>query len=174
MDDVRLVDAFLDLKFDRLSKDKMNFMREFEILSKDSVDPINEWVRHQKANGNADETDKILLNLIIELHKKVDFLIQKVEGKEEEKYLDLSESSDIISIGYEYFKIKDQNFNENEIYYGRISLPVFPKRVVPLVFVAKTKDIANITKISFSDEKDWDTYVSIREREIIREMKGTL
>lgn len=174
MDDVRLVDAFFDIKFDKFEKNKTAFMEEFDTLSKDSIDPINEWIRHQKANGNTDETDKILLKLIVELHKKVDMLYKKLDGNHADTYLNLTDKSHIISIGYGYFKIKDEKFDINNKYYGRIFLPVFPKREVPVVFIAKSKSIASIDKMSFSDEKDWDSYVSQRERELIREMKGVV
>lgn len=174
MDNVRLVNAFLELKFDKFEKNDIKFNQEFESLSKDSVDPINEWVRRQKANGNADETDKILLDLIVQLHKKVDILMQKIDNKEDNRYIDLCGDSDIISIGYEYFQISDDKFEIDQKYYGRILLPVFPKRMVPVIFTANTTNMASITKMSFGDEKDWDSYVSQRERELIREMKGAL
>lgn len=173
MDDVRFVNAFFGIEFSKFDENGSVFMEEFEKLSKENTDPINEWIRHQKANGNADETDKILLNLIVELHKKVDILTQKLDGKESVN-LNLSFKSSVVFIGYGYFKIKDQIFNVKQKYYGRISLPIFPKRPIPVIFIAEDTNTANIIKISPGDEKDWDSYVSRRERELIREMKGVL
>ena len=77
----------------------------------------------------------------------------------------------INSIGFEHFKIKESLFKEGVEYYGRVQMPVHPKRDIAIFFSAIDNSLAKITKIHERDEKEWSAYLTSRERVLIREAR---
>ena len=53
-----------------------------------------------------------------------------------------------------------------------MDLPVFPKRVAPVIFEAVDEKVAKILHMHERDEKDYNAFITARERAIIREMKA--
>ena len=78
---------------------------------------------------------------------------------------------DIDAIGFEYFHIKQDLLTTGILYYGRVEMPVHPKRDVGLFFKAIDSSLAQIVKIHEQDEKEWASYMTARERVLIREAK---
>ncbi len=167
---VRLVTAPLEIVFDDAEKNRDEFEREYQRLSETDEDPIGQWLKIAKARGETKETDPVLLNLLIELHRKVDQLTQIVK-KVEPKRLPLSHNGHIDSIGFEYFKLSKPLLEKGRRYYGRIEMPVFPRRDVAVWFDAVDPQLAKIVRMHARDQKEWDSYVTARERIMIREMK---
>ncbi len=172
MSDIRLVRAPLKIKFSYADKGRYEiYKREFDTLSEFDEDPVGQWLKLAKAKGETKQSDQILLTLIVELHRKVDE-ITRILKNEKIEFLSLDQENDIEAIGFEYFKIKDKIFEKNKIYYGRISMPVFPKRDIALFFETQEPDIAKITLMHERDMQDWNAYVVARERIMIRETKA--
>ncbi len=169
---IRLVDAPIALKYSLLSDNKERFEREYNQLSESDDDPIGQWLKLAKARGEMAETDPVLLNLLIELHRKVDNLERLIKEEEPER-IELSSSADIESIGYGYFQMKNACFQKGQSYYGRIEMPVHPKRDIGVFFSADDERLARITKMHARDEKEWGSYLTARERVLIREMRGS-
>jgi hypothetical protein len=84
----------------------------------------------------------------------------------------LQYKSNILEIGFEYFKIEDNFLQRDVKYYGRMHLPVFPLRLVPVIFKGFEKNLAKIEFMHERDEKDYNAYIMARERAIIRQMKA--
>jgi hypothetical protein len=166
----RLVPAPISISFSAYSLDKEIFEREYQQLSESDDDPINRWLKLAKARGETAETDPVLLQLLVELHKKIDAL-ELIIKDEVPKRVDLATNSMIESIGFEHFKLKDHILRENREYYGRLEMPVHPKRDVGIFFIAQSRTLAKITRIHDRDEKEWSAYVTARERVLIREAK---
>ncbi len=173
MSGIRLVNAPLNITFSLADNDERYklYKREFDTLSEFDEDPIGQWLKMAKARGETKESDQILLTLIVELHRKVDE-ITKILKNEEREFLKLDNKSQIESIGFEHFKIKDNNFKENSLYYGRIPMPIFPRREIAIFFRAETHNIAKIELMHERDLTDWNAYVVARERIMIREKKA--
>jgi hypothetical protein len=57
------------------------------------------------------------------------------------------------------------------VYYGRVEMPVHPKRDVGIFFEAQSQTLAKITRIHDRDEKEWGAYMTARERVLIREAR---
>lgn len=167
---VRLVSAPISLVFDEVQTDKELYLREFGQLSESDEDPINQWLKLAKAKGEISDTDPVLLNLVVELHRKIDAL-ERFLKNEEPKRASLVYEADIESIGFEYFKLKEPLLNEGINYYGRVQMPVHPKRDIAIFFTAIDVSLAKITKIHERDEKEWSAYLTSRERVLIRETK---
>lgn len=149
----------------------IKFKREFDSLGEADDDPIGNWVKIAKSQGD-NNTDPLLLKLLVEMHRKIDTLQQIIENQQTE-HIELSTSIHIQSVGYEYFKLDDGFLLEDDKrYYGRIIMPVFPKRQVAIFFKKHKDNIAKIEIMHDRDNKEWDFYVSSRERAMIREIKS--
>jgi len=168
---IRLIPAPLKICYSEVIQNVDLFEREYHLLSETDDDPIGQWLKIAKAKGETKESDPVLLNLLVELHRKVDELTKLVKNEVPER-LELETSTEIESIGFEHFQLKEFGFKVGARYYGRIEMPIFPKRDVPVWFVAIDKGIAKIERIHERDEKEWNSYVVARERVMIREMKG--
>ena len=62
-------------------------------------------------------------------------------------------------------------FEEGKTYYGRIEMPVHPKRDVGVFFMAESANLAKIVRMHERDEKEWSAYLTARERVLIREAR---
>jgi hypothetical protein len=168
--DIRLVQAPISLLFSRADINKEEFTREYQKLSESDDDAISQWLKIAKAKGDTSETDPILLNLVVELHRKIDGLERLIKNEEPIRISLLSEEL-IESIGFEYFKLKRDVLEVGVEYYARIEMPVHPKRDVAIFFEAVDSSLAKITKIHERDEKEWGAYLTARERVLIREAR---
>jgi hypothetical protein len=167
---MRYINAPLKIEFD-IDNDSKDFKREYDSLSSTDDDSIGEWLRLAKARGNTDESDQVLLTLIVELHRKVDDMSDFIKGKKQ-TLIELRKNADIDAINYEHFRTKEDIFEVDCDYYGRIEMPFFPKRKVPIYFKAISKNEVKIVLLHERDETDWNAYVVARERVMIREMRA--
>ncbi len=166
----RLVPAPISLVFSEADLDIESFKREYQQLSESDDNPINQWLKLAKARGDTAETDPVLLNLVVELHNKIDAL-ERFLKDEEPNRVSLMHEANIESIGFEHFKLKEEMLEEGREYYARIEMPVHPKRDVGVFFKALDKTLCEIIKIHERDEKEWGSYMTARERVLIREAK---
>lgn len=168
---VRLVPAPISIVYSEADIDEAAYLKEYQQLSETDDDPINQWLKLAKARGETSETDPVLLNLMIELHRKIDALEMFLKN-EEPKRVPLTSSSEIDSIGFEHFHLEQEVLEEGKLYYGRVTMPVHPKRDVPVFFKAISKNLVSIEKIHERDEREWSAYLTSRERILIREAKA--
>jgi len=164
---MRVIKAYVDFEFDEYNE---NLQKEFDTLGAESDDPIGQYIKLAKAKGETRDTDPVLLELLIALHRKVDELSAFVKNETKE-LLKLNYKVEIEAVGFEYFTINEPLF-ENKKYYGRMDLPVFPKRKVPVIFEGVDNKTAKILHMHDRDVKDYNAFITARERAIIREMKG--
>ena len=168
---IRLIAAPISLLYSEVTLDKENFLREYSQLSESDNDPISQWLKLAKGRGDTSETDPVLLNLVVELHRKIDALEMFLKN-ETPKRLSLTNKIQIESIGFEHFKVESDDLEAGKEYYGRVEMPVHPKRDVPIFFKALDSSLAEIIKIHERDEKEWGVYLTARERVLIREAKA--
>ncbi|MCD6172517.1 MAG: hypothetical protein J7J96_01855 [Sulfurimonas sp.] len=166
----RLVPAPISLVFSQANINKDLFEREYHQLSESDDNAINQWLKLAKAKGETSDTDPVLLNLIVELHNKIDALEMFLKDETPVR-VSLTVEAQIDSIGFEYFNLSDELLDKGLEYYGRIEMPVHPKRDVGVFFVAESKTLAKITRIHDRDEKEWGSYMTSRERVLIREAR---
>jgi len=166
----RLVPAPISIVFSNVADNSEAFEREYHQLSESDDNPINQWLKLAKARGETAETDPVLLNLVVELHNKIDALEMLIKN-EEPKRVSLTAEAHIESIGFEHFKISQELFEKGGEYYGRVEMPVHPKRDVGIFFTAIDSKLVKITRMHERDEKEWGAYMTARERVLIREAK---
>ena len=167
---IRLVPAPLEVEFDEAETDRDAFEREYQSLNESDEDPIGQWLKIAKARGETKETDPVLLHLLVELHRKVDQLTQIVKNEEPQR-IPLRHRAAVEGIGFEHFRIAEPRFVPGRLYYGRIAMPVFPRRDIGFWFEALDERLAKIVRLHERDEKEWNQYVTARERVMIREMR---
>ena len=168
---VRLVSAPISLVYNEVTIDNEAYLREYSQLSESDDDPISQWLKLAKGRGETSDTDPVLLNLVVELHRKIDALEMFLKN-EEPKRISLINEIQIESIGFEHFKLSKDMFDIGKEYYGRVEMPVHPKRDIPIFFKAIDTSLAQIIKIHERDEKEWSSYLTARERVLIREAKA--
>lgn len=167
----RVVSVPLSLEWSESVGERVDFEREFALLSDLEDDPVGQWLKLAKAKGEAKYSDELALKLLATLHQKIDHLTRLVQNEKSE-YLQLECKTPLEGMGHEVMICQGEPFIKGRSYYGRINLPVFPQRVVPLFFEALEGGVAKVVRIHERDQKDWDTYIASRERAIIRESKG--
>jgi len=165
---MRFITAYVKIEFDELNE---KLKKEFDKLGSESDDPIGQYIKLAKARGETKDTDPVILELLIALHRKIDDLSAYVKNKQKE-FIDLKYKTETIGLGFEYFKIKDNLLNKGVKYYGRFDLPVFPERKVPIIFEGFSENIAKILHMHERDIKDYNAFITARERAIIRQMKA--
>ena len=168
--DIRLIPAPISIVFSQDSAESEVFKREFDSLSESDDDAIGQWLKLARARGETADSDQVMLTLLTELHRKVDHIIDKLD-QSERLPIPLDEEADIDGINFDYFSIKEPLLEGRKRYYGRISMPTFPKRDVAIYFEAVDRQTALIVMMHHRDRKEWDSYVAARERTMIREMK---
>ena len=166
----RLLSTTLEFVYDEVVEESL-YKKEFDRLSQSDEDPVGQWVKLAKAKGDTSESDQVMLTLLVELHRKVDALTAIVKN-EETHYLELLHVGVVDGVGFEHFSVEDGVLEIGKRYYGRILMPLFPKREVPLFFEAVEPNLAKIEMMHDSDMSDWNAYVVARERLMIRQMKA--
>ncbi|MDH4945396.1 hypothetical protein [Sulfurimonas sp. C5] len=170
MNEPRLVPAPISIAFSEADLDKEAYEREYQSLSESDDDPISQWLKLAKARGETSESDPVLLNLMVELHRKIDALEAFLKN-ETPKRVSLTTQAEVDSIGFEHFKLKEALLETGKVYYGRLEMPVHPKRDVGVFFEAQSDTLAKFIRIHERDEKEWASYMTARERVQIRELK---
>jgi len=166
----RLVQAPISIVFSDASVNTEVFEREYHQLSESEDNAINQWLKLAKSRGDTSDTDPVLLNLIVELHNKIDALEMFIKDEAPVR-ISLTVEAHIDSIGFEHFNLSDELLEIGMEYYGRVEMPVHPKRDVGIFFKAETETLAKITRIHDRDEKEWGAYMTARERVLIREAR---
>jgi hypothetical protein len=168
--EMRFIPAPLEISFNVDSGEK-HFKREYDTFSQSDSDPISQWLKLAKARGETGESDQVLLTLVTELHRKVDQLIDKLDDKVV-SYLDLEHIVAVDGVNFDHLLLQESILEVGKRYYCRIEMPIFPKRLVPIYADAISTTILEIKLMHNRDRKEWDGYITARERTYIREMKG--
>lgn len=167
---IRLISAPISIAYSEVDGNEDAFAREYEKTSQVNGDPVSQWLKVAMARGETEESDKVVLNLLIELYRKVDSIDKQLKN-EASPLIKLQNEAEIESIGYNHFKIVNAVLQDGTSYYGRVDMPMHPKRDISIYFKAIDSSLAEITKIHTRDDKEWSTYLVSRERTLIREMK---
>ena len=166
----RLVPIHINISFSEAVKDEKTYEQEYHKLNEPDSSLVSQWVKHARAKGEATEMELVVLNLLVELHNKIDAL-EMVLKHETPSRITLDTKTSIDAIGFEHFSVNEAVFTVGTEYYGRIEMPFHPKRDVGIFFEALSPTLAHITKTHERDEKEWGAYLTARERVLIREAK---
>lgn len=168
---MRIISAPLKIAFNKLdSANEMIFKGEFDRLSENNDDPISAWLRNIRSRGKSVDENEPIIQLLVELHRKIDALSAHINNEKDE-FLELDSNAILESISHNLLIFNSDILETGEKYYARLEIAVFPIRKIPLFFYAKDSKNAEIYLIHSRDEVDFDNYIAARERSLIREAK---
>ncbi len=168
---MRIISAPLKIDFGKVGTDESLFKAEFDRLSENNDDPISAWIRNIRSRGRVVDESEPILQLLIELHRKIDSLSAQINN-ESKSYLTLESTAVLQSIGHNVLIFGEDLLEVGAKYYARLDIAVFPVRKIPLFFNALDSKNAEICLMHGRDEVDFDSYIAARERSIIRENKA--
>lgn len=166
---INFIPAPIEVVFEE-NKGQEEFEREFDKATEADEDPIGHWMRIAKARGETKDTNSVVITLLVELHRKLDHLISLQTGEESTK-LDLKHKASIDGVHFDHFRLTQDCLQRGEKYYARLLMPTFPKREISIFCEAIGGREAKIIKIHERDKQDWNSYITARERVMIRKMK---
>jgi len=169
---IRFVNASLNINFEEGNFEENLFLKEYYALSLLNNDPLGMWLKSSKIRKEAEKSDQVILTLLVDLHRKVDALVHRINHNDKPLHLPLAKDGTLNAIGYGYIQFDSDRLIEGKSYYARIDMPTFPRRPIPLFFEALSNSIGMITHMHDDDEKDWSVYLVACERAMIRQMKG--
>lgn len=157
--DTRVVESVIALEF---APDNGNFLEEFHKIGS-MYEDINQWLgKVNEKNENA-----LLLEILVELYKKVARLERKIMQQEED-LLPLEYKSKIVALGHGVVFIEDAILEEGMSYYLRFVLPSFSDRIMPVFAKALSENVLQIVRFHTRDMQDFDSYIANTEMEAIR------
>lgn len=171
----RTVQAPLNLEFALIdaadSESTKAYEREYASLSNADADPLGEYMKYARAKADSREADDIVLKLLVTLHYKLDE-IKNILTDNVRQFVKLESKENVEALGHSVIIMPKPIFQKGAQYYARIDLPVFPERLIPIFLEAVEPKVAKVKRIHERDERDWDSYITSRERSLIRELKG--
>lgn len=168
----RIISAPLRIEFSKIQNNIEIFKKEFDLLSENNDDPISSWLKNARARGKIIDESEPVVQLLVELHRKIDTLAFQINKEDSKKYLNLDFSLSLNSIGHKLLIFPNDVLESNMHYYSRLDIAVFPLRKMPIFFNAINNNTAKITLMHDRDVIDFDNYIASRERSIIRESKS--
>lgn len=162
--ETRVARCVLDVEAEKVDEIGGKYFQEYISLNQIEESGIEKWLKLSKSRDY--EGDEVMLELLVEVYKKLERLEQKLFIKEN-PYLPLSLSLKTHSIGHGVLCFEEE-LPEGEMYYARFDLPIFPSKIIPVFFRMLTPHIAKIIKIGYSHNHSYDGYVVECERMEIR------
>ncbi|RDU62672.1 hypothetical protein [Helicobacter sp. MIT 14-3879] len=170
---MRIIKAPLKIEFSKISSELDNenyFKNEFDRLSENNDDPISLYLRNIRSRGKVIDDNEPIIQLLIELHRKVDALSLYIK-KETKEYIKLDIETILDSIGHSLIIFQNDILETSQKYYARLDIAIFPARKVPIFFQALNSKEGRIYLMHNRDIVDFDGYITARERSLIRENK---
>lgn len=124
MENIRLVKASLKIAFESGDSENSEFIKEYYNLIQLNDDPLGAWLRSSKTRKEADETNQVLLTLLIELHRKVDNLTHTMKT-DAPLVLPLKNQENLISIGHGYFQFENNVLKLGKNIMEELMFPLF-------------------------------------------------
>lgn len=162
--ETRIARCVLDVQAQEVEEIGGKFLQEYIALNQIEESGIEKWIKLSK--GRDYDGDEVMLELLVEVYKKLERLEQKLSIKEN-PYIPLELSLKTHSIGHGVLCFEEE-LKEGATYYARCELPVFPSKTIPLFFVMLTPCVGKIVKIGQSHNHSYDAYVVECERMEIR------
>lgn len=162
--ETRIARCVLDLEVQEVEEIEGKYFQEYIRLNQIEESGIEKWLKLSK--GRDYEGDEVMLELLVEVYKKLERLEQKL-SIQQSPLLELTQRVQTHSIGHGVLCLENE-LEEGKTYYARLDLPIFPSKTIPLFFAMLTPKIAKIIKIGQSHNHSYDSYVVECERMEIR------
>ena len=161
--ELTLFKSSISVNFDENSKQEDRFLQEYFALNLNS-----KLTRFKKMAAKIEfsEGEELIFNLLLSLKNDILRLEAKIE--QQNNLLELSYSSVICAIHYEYMRLADALLKENEIYYMRFSIE---GQDIALFTKAVDDRTVKIVKFKNDDKILYDSFVAQMQREFLQDRK---
>ena len=167
----RIVPCELEVAFSKLDEaNQATFNKEFVTLAQHRYGSIAQWLNKLKSKKATEDTDEVLLELLVELYQKVENIEQILLNKTTQ-YIPLAFEGIAHFVGHNVLCMPSNVFEEGEEYYLRIFLPIFPQRYIGIFASAIHKQIVKFERIHHKDTGHFDSFVVQMERLAILDSK---
>lgn len=168
----RIAPCELEVSFEKLdSENKSKYEKEFTSLAQQRQSAINQWLMRAKSRNRLQETDEVLLEILVELYQKVESIEQMLQNKTRQ-YVELDSEGVANYVGHNVLCMSKDCFKERENYYMRVFLPVFPERYIGMFAQAIHPRVVRIENLHHNDMSDFDSFVAEMERLMILDSKS--
>lgn len=168
----RIAPCELEVAFELVDSDnKEECEKEFMSLAQQRQSAINQWLLRAKSRNRLQDTDEVLLEILIGLYQKVENLEQLLHNKTKH-YLELACEGIAHFVGHNVLCMTKASFKEGECYYIRVFLPIFPQRHIGIFAQAVHPQVVRIDRLHHNDVSDFDSFVAERERLAILDSKS--
>ncbi|WP_231997614.1 hypothetical protein [Helicobacter cinaedi] len=169
----RIVPCEIEVAFAKAEENLEAYRKEFIALSQHRYGSITQWLNKNKSKNRLEDTDEVLLELLVELYQKVENIEQILLNKSF-AYVSLSGEGIANFVGHSVLCMPENVFEKGQEYYLRIFLNAFPKRYVGIFAKAIDERIVVFTQIHQGDVVDFDSFVVQMERLMILDSKSAL
>lgn len=169
----RIVPCEIEVAFAKAKENLEAYRKEFVALSQHRYGSITQWLNKNKSKNRLEDTDEVLLELLVELYQKVENIEQILLNKSF-AYVPLSGEGIANFVGHSVLCMPENVFEKGQEYYLRIFLNAFPKRYVGIFAKAIDEKIVVFTQIHQSDVVDFDSFVAQMERLMILDSKSAM
>ncbi|STP09550.1 hypothetical protein [Helicobacter cinaedi] len=169
----RIVSCEIEVAFAKAKENLEAYRKEFVALSQHRYGSITQWLNKNKSKNRLEDTDEVLLELLVELYQKVENIEQFLLNKSF-AYVPLSGEGIANFVGHSVLCMPENVFEKGQEYYLRIFLNAFPKRYVGIFAKAIDERIVVFTQIHQSDVVDFDSFVAQMERLMILDSKSAM
>lgn len=160
----RIVPCELEVAFSKLDKENEAVLnKEFVTLSQSRYGSITQWLNKNKSKNRTEDTDEVLLELLVELYQKVENIEQMLRNKALQ-HIPLEYEGIADFVGHNVLCMPQDVFEEGAEYYVRLFLPVFPQRYVGIFATAIHQRIIKFERMHYNDAGDFDNFVAQMER----------
>ena len=168
----RLVPCEIQIAFEQLNtRNEETFKKEYIALSQNRYGSITQWLNKIKSKNRTEDTDEVLLELLVELYQKVEN-IEQILNNRATQYLRLAGEGVAHFVGHNVLCTSSSIFEAGEKYYLRIFLPVFPQRYIGIFARAIAPQVLVFEQIGHNDLVDFDSFVVQMERLMILDSKS--
>lgn len=160
----RLVACTLNAELSKCTEsNKAELEKEFAFLSQKRLDSITQWLNKMKSKAKTQDSDEVVLEMLSAIYQKLEALERKIDNKQEQ-HLKLESSVNLSFIGHSVLCFASSILEEQQTYYVRMLLPVFPERYIGVFGIAIHSQILHIKQIHSSDLSDFDGFVAQMDR----------
>ncbi|CAM3287426.1 hypothetical protein [Helicobacter labetoulli] len=169
----RIVPCELEVAFAKAEENLSAYKKEFVALSQHRYGSITQWLNKNKSKNRLEDTDEVLLELLVELYQKVENIEQILLNKSF-AYVPLGAEGIANFVGHSVLCMPESVFERGQEYYLRIFLPAFPKRHIGIFAHSIDEKIVVFTQIHQGDVGDFDSFVAQMERLMILDSKSVV
>ncbi|ANV97309.1 hypothetical protein BBW65_00020 [Helicobacter enhydrae] len=141
--ETRIVESALKVDVRQVEKIGGETYEEYIQLNRVQESGIERWLKHAK--GRDYDGDELMLDLLVEMFKKIEKL-EKMLAQTQDNLLTLHQQITTSHIGHGVLCFQESVLKKGGIYYGRLFLPFFQKKLCPAIYKPIVHKLQKLSK----------------------------